>query len=110
MQFYLKRGSRTLCDSHGRMLYEGSGIDPDVTAERGVRTITRGRDLPEGFSRRQRDRGGGILFDVHRPNGKTAYSFRPDATDPENPAHRYEQPCKALGAAGNVLDVHPSLH
>ncbi len=110
MPSYRNTGSRTLSDAHRRMLYDESGIDPDVTAERGVRAITRGRELPEGFSRRQRDRGGGILFDVHRPNGKTAYSFRPDATDPNNPGHRYEQPCKALGAAGNVLDVHPSLH
>jgi hypothetical protein len=106
---YPNLGSRTLSDSHGRMLYEGSGIDPGVAAERGVRTTRGGRELPEGFSRRQRKRGGGILFTVHRPNGETAYSFRPDAIDPENPGHRYEQPCKHLGAPGNVLDVHPSV-
>jgi hypothetical protein len=91
------------------MLFEGSGIDPVVAAERGVCTITHGRDLPEGFSRRQRSRGGGVLFIAHRPNGETSYSYRPDAPDPKRPGHKYEQPCKHLGAPGNVLDVHPGV-
>jgi hypothetical protein len=91
------------------MLYDESGIAPEVGEERGVRTTRGGRELPNGFSRRQRRRGGGLLFTVHRPNGETAHSFRPDAIDPKRPGHRYEQPCKALGAPGNVLDVHPSV-
>ena len=91
------------------MFEEGSGISRPVYEERGVRTITRVRELPEEFSRRQRRRGGGILFTCHRPNGETSYSFRPDGVDPERPGHRYEQPCKHLGAPGNVLDVHPSV-
>ena len=98
----------TLSGLHRQHL-AASAIDPGVAAERGVRTIIHGRDLPEGFSPRQRRRGGGILFVAHRPNGKTGYSFRPDAPDPKNPGHRYEQPCKYLGAPGNVLDVHPSV-
>ena len=98
-----------LSGEHRRMLYDESSIDPGVARERGVRTITHGRELPEGFNHRQRKRGSGLLFDVHRPNGETSYSYRPDAIDPKNPGHKYEQPCKYLGAPGNVLDIHPSV-
>jgi hypothetical protein len=108
MVVYSNRDSTALSDSHRRMVYDDSGIDPEVARERGVRTITHGRELPDGFSRRQRRRGGGLLFTVHRPNGERSHSFRPDGVDPERPGHRYEQPCKHLGAPGNVLDVHPS--
>jgi hypothetical protein len=77
----------------------------EVLDENDIRTITRGRELPEGFSGRQRKRAPGVLYASPRPNGRTGYSFRPDAADPKNPAHKYEQPCKALGAPGNVLAV-----
>jgi hypothetical protein len=95
---------------HLRQLEEESANAPEVTAERGVRSIRRGRELPKGFAWRQRRRAPGILFTVHRPNGKTDHIFRPDKPDPENPGHKYEARCKAYGAPGNVLDVHPSLH
>src|SRR5215207_2635887 len=85
-----------LSEAHRRMLLEGSTISPDVIAERGVRTITRGRELPRPYSWRQRRRAPGILFTVHRPNGERATIFRPDEPDPENPGHKYEQECKAL--------------
>jgi hypothetical protein len=91
------------------MLFKESGNSPEVVAERGVRTLRRGRELPEGFSWRQKRRGAGILFTIHRPNGETSWSFRPDAPDPVKPGRKYEQPCKAYGGPGNVLDVHPSL-
>jgi hypothetical protein len=97
-----------LSDSHRRQLKEESGITREVYEERGVRTITRGRQLPKGFSQRQRRRAPGILFTSYRPNGQTAYIFRPDQSDPKKPGHKYEQACKALGAPGNTLDIHPS--
>ena len=90
------------------MLEIESGISPEVYEESGVQSVAHGRELPSGFSRRQRGRGSGILFAVPRPNGETTWSYRPDAVDPENPGHKYEQPCKKLGAPGNVLYVHPS--
>jgi len=91
------------------MLFKESGNSPEVVAERGVRTLRRGCELPEGFSWRQKRRGAGILFTIHRPNGKTSWSFRPDAPDSAKPGRKYEQPCKAYGGPGNVLDVHPSV-
>jgi hypothetical protein len=95
---------------HIHQLEEESGIAHQVIAERGVRTIHRGRDLPEGFSWRQKRRGSGILFTVHRPNSETSWSFRPDDPDPDDPGRKYEQPPKCYGGPGNVLDIHPSLH
>jgi hypothetical protein len=96
----------TLSGTHLRTLQDGSAIAEDVLAEYEVRTISRGHELPRGFSRRQRRRAPGILFTIPRPNGEPGYSFRPDKTDPKNPGHKYEQPCKALGAPGNVLGVY----
>jgi len=89
------------------MLFGDSAIDPGVAEERGVRTIEHGRQLPAGFSPRQKRLGPGLLFTVHRPNGETAHSFRPDT--PDKPGRKYEQPSKRCGGPGNVLDIHPSL-
>jgi hypothetical protein len=94
---------------HIQQLEEGSGIARKVISERGVRTVSCGRELPEGFSWRQRRRGPGILFTVHRPNGETSWSFRPDEPDPKDPGRKYEQPSKHYGGPGNVLDVHPRM-
>jgi hypothetical protein len=96
-----------LSPKHEEMLLKGSAIAPDVLAARGVRTISSPRELPKAYSARQRRRGPGWLATVHRPNGKTATLFRPDAADPDNPGNKYEQEPKARGGAGNVLDVHP---
>ena len=43
---------------------------------------------------------------MHRPNGETSHSFRPDT--PDKPGRKYEQPSKRYGGPGNVLYVHPS--
>jgi hypothetical protein len=99
--------SNPLSDEHYRMLEEGSAISPEVIAESGARTVSRGRELPEGFSGRQRRRGRGMLFPVDRPNGERSWCFRPDRVDPGRPGHKYEQPCKALGGAGNALGILP---
>ncbi len=103
-----RTGSRCdLAGRHRRTLEGGSAIAREVLEENGVWTIRRGLELPEGFSSRQRRRGAGMLFSVTRPNGETGYSFRPDVPDPDNPGHKYEQPCKALGGPGNVLGLMP---
>jgi hypothetical protein len=102
---YPNHGSGTLSDSHRRTLEVGSAISREVLEENGVRTITYCRELPEGFSRRQRERVPGILFTVTRPNGKTDWIYRPNAADPERPGLKYEARCKALGSPGNVLAI-----
>ena len=94
---------------HIQQLEEGSGIARKVISERGVRSIIYGRELPKGFSWRQRRRGSGILFTVHRPNGEISWSFRPDDPDPKDPGRKYEQPSKYYGGPGNILDVHPRI-
>src|SRR5215212_9150572 len=100
--------SMVLSAGHRRMLEVGSAIAHEVHVESGVRSIAHGRELPKGFSGRQRRRGAGILFTVHRPNGDMTSVFRPDEADPDNAGLRYEAMCKKLGGPGNVLYVHPS--
>jgi len=108
MTSYPNREPGTLSDSHRRTLEVGSAISQEVYEESGVWTVTHGRQLPRGFSKRQRKRGSGMLFMGHRPNGKTFYVFRPDDPDPDKPGLKYEATCKKLGGPGNVLYVHPS--
>jgi hypothetical protein len=98
----------TLSDSHRRILEVGSAIAPKIVEESGARTIEQGSELPAVFSDRQRRRAPGILFVVNRPNGETSWCFRPDRPNPKRLGHKYEQPAKALGGAGNVLDILPS--
>ncbi len=47
MTSYPNGGSCTLSDSHRKMLFEESGISPEVAAERGYRTVTRRAELGE---------------------------------------------------------------
>jgi Domain of unknown function (DUF3854) len=103
------RTEHYLSYKHEEMLFKESGIARDVVRERGVRTTAGGRELPKGSSWRQRRRGAGILFTVHRPNGETSWSFRPDEPDPKDSGRKYEQPSKHYGGPGNVLDVHPRM-
>jgi len=99
-----------LSPEHRRVLEVESGISREVYEESGVYTITHGRQLPCGFSKRQRRLGPGMLFKVPRPGeaGETTWVFRPDNPDPDNPGHKYQATCKAYGGPGNVLYVHPS--
>jgi len=108
MTSYRNSGHRTLSDSHRHTHEVGSAIAPDILDSSGVHTITDGRQLPRGFSPRQRKRAPGVLYEVPRPNGETTWVFRPDDPDPDKPGHKYEATCKKLGGPGNVLYVHPS--
>jgi hypothetical protein len=103
-----RRALPPLSDKHRHTHEVGSAIVPDILDNSGVHTITDGRQLPRGFSRRQRGRAPGVLYEVPRPNGKKAWVFRPDDPDPDNPGLKYEATCKELGGPGNVLYVHPS--
>src|SRR5215211_793598 len=103
-----RRALPPLSDKHRHTHEVGSAIAPDILDSSGVHTITHGRQLPRSFCRRQRHRAPGALYEVHRPNGKKTWVFRPDEPDPENPGLKYEATCKKLGGPGNVLYVHPS--
>jgi hypothetical protein len=98
----------TLAELHRHTHEVGSAIAPDILDSSGVHTVTDGRQLPRGFSKRQRKRAPGVLYKVSRPNGEATWVFRPDDPDPERPGLKYEATCKKLGGPGNVLYVHPS--
>src|SRR5215212_5479369 len=108
MTAYQNLASSDLSPEHRRMVEEMFAGSRDVLEESGARTITHGRELPKGFSGRQRNRAPGVLYVVHRPDGSTSSVFRPDEVDPDNPGLKYEAMCKKLGGPGNVLYVHPS--
>ena len=100
MTSYPNRGPRTLSDSHRRMLFSESGIDPGVAEERGTFTATRGKDVPQ-------DRGKlpakpGLVFPVHTLDGGIFHRLRPDNPG-RSGAAKYMQP----KGAPNRLDVHP---
>src|SRR5215217_2415098 len=109
MESYPNSQTRTLSESHSRTLEVGSANDPEVTEARGVWTIERPSELPEGYNERQRRRAPGMVFQLHRPNGETATVFRPDTPYPDKPNWKYEQMPKSSGG-GNCLDVHPWCH
>jgi hypothetical protein len=68
-----RRALPPLSDKHRHTHEVGSAIAPDILDNSGVHTITDGRQLPRGFSRRQRGRAPGVLYEVPRPNGKKAW-------------------------------------
>ena len=94
--------SRTLSDSHRRMLYNESGIDPDVATERGYYTAHKRSEVPEAFKDYQRRRG--LVVPMFSPDGKTVgHQLRPDK--PRKSGPKYETP----GGISPVVDVHPRM-
>src|ERR687897_973428 len=94
-------GSKTLSDSHQGILYDYSGINPLVEAERGTFSARRGKDVPQEHG--QLPKKPGIVFPVHTLDGGIFYRLRPD-----NPGRfpKYMQP----KGHPNRLDVHPRQH
>ena len=87
------------------MLYDESGISPDIVAERGYSTVTR-REVPPEFKGYQRRKG--LLMPVHSPDGITrSHQLRPDAPRPDKKGKpvKYETP----GGSNVILDVHPRM-
>jgi len=60
---------RELSAHHRRMLYDESGISPEIVGGRGYKIVTRREDLPPEFKAYQRRRG--LLIPVHSPDGMT---------------------------------------
>ena len=98
---YPNHGSKTLSDSHQGILYDDSGINPLVEAERGTFSARRGKDVPQDHG--QLPKKPGIVFPVHTLDGGIFYRLRPD-----NPGRlpKYMQP----KGHPNRLDVHPRQH
>jgi hypothetical protein len=102
MAFYPNVGSRTLSESHRRMLYDESKISPDVAAERGYYTARRRSEVPEAFKTYQRKPG--LVVPMFSPDGETTcYQLRPDR--PRKGGPKYETP----GGISPVVDVHPRM-
>ena len=90
----------TLSDSHKRMLFEESAIDPGVAAERGYYTARRRSEVPRAFKDYQRRVG--LVVPTGSPDGETVgYQIRPDRPRKDGP--KYESP----QGSRVILDVHP---
>ena len=103
MVVYPNAAPRTLSDSHRRMLFSESGIDPGVAEERGTFTATRGKDVPQGQGKLPAKPG--LVFPVHTLDGGIFHRLRPDNPG-RSGAAKYMQP----KGAPNRLDVHPRQH
>ena len=102
MSSYLNNSPVTLSDSHRRMLYDESGIDPGVARERGYYTARRRSDVPEAFKDYQRRVG--LVVPMFSPDGETVgYQLRPDR--PRKGGPKYETP----EGISPIVDVHPRM-
>jgi len=84
------------------MLYDESGISPEVARERGYYTARRRSEVPEAFKYYQRKPG--LVVPMFSPDGETVgYQLRPDK--PRKGGPKYETP----GGISPVVDVHPRM-
>jgi hypothetical protein len=69
-----------LSADHIKQLVEGSGISPDVIAERGYKSVTQRTTLQDcGFSAEQAKAAPGLLIPQHGTDGTNGrYTFKPD--------------------------------
>ncbi|MDP9439274.1 MAG: DUF3854 domain-containing protein, partial [Actinomycetota bacterium] len=102
MESYQGEHTARLSHSHRRMLYDESGISPDVALERGYYTARNRSDLPEAFACYQRRLG--LVVPMYSPDGSTVgYQLRPDR--PRKGGPKYETP----PGVSPVVDVHPRM-
>jgi Domain of unknown function (DUF3854) len=101
MTVYPISQSHTLSESHRMMLFDDSGIDPPVEAERETFTAIRGKDVPQDHGWLPQKPG--IVFPIHTLDGGMFCRLRPD-----NPGRfpKYMQP----KGHPNRLDIHPRQH
>jgi hypothetical protein len=89
------------------MLFEESGIDPEVVEVRGYRTVEKKVELEQlGFGRTQRNVPA-LLIPVYSPRGEiSTYQVRPDKpTIKDGKPIKYQTPVNSRMA----LDVHPTM-
>lgn len=90
-----------LSDKHYAELTEASGIDPEIVAERGYRTIERRAELTEypNWQRRL-----GLYVPMYSPDGvSTGCQLKPGRRRPKGP--KYETP----QGSQMIADVHPRM-
>ncbi len=106
MVVYPNAAPSTLSDSHRRMLYDESGVDPAVAEERGYSTVTRRSELLD-FGKKQRRASAdapALRVPLYSPDGITRLSqLRPHK--PRVPGLKYETPA----GAELIIDVHPRM-
>lgn len=95
----ITESNHTLTPNHRRMLYEESGIAPEVAAERGYYSTRTRAEIPDCFKGKQRRLG--LVIPSRTSSGERRDRLRPDRPRPDK--GKYEQP---LGVAC-TLDVHP---
>lgn len=106
MTVYPNNESSMLSGSHSRMLFEDSGIDPAVAAERGYETVRSRAELLD-FKKYQR-RAPALRVPMYSPDGITRSSqLRPDnpRRDKKGKSIKYE----TAGGSECILDVHPRM-
>src|SRR5215203_555938 len=82
------------------MLFEESGIDPSVAAERGYYTARKRSEVPKAFKDYQRRLG--LVVPTYSPDARTVGTqLRPNR--PRKDGLKYESP----QGSGVILDVHP---
>jgi hypothetical protein len=102
----LEVGRAALAEPYRRMLFEESGIDPEVAAERGYRTIRRRSDMPPGFAKKKRRLG--LLIPMYSPDGTTTgCQLRPDRPYRNEGGKPYRYACPT--GARVIADVHPRM-
>ncbi len=94
-----------LSAEHRRMLFEESGISPDVAAARGYRTIRHRLEVPGEFANWQRRLG--LLVPTVSPSETSGHQLRPDRPikRKNGNAPKYETPAGSRIA----LDVNPLM-
>jgi hypothetical protein len=91
-----------LSPKHRAMLYEESGIAPEIAAERGYYTARSRSEVPETFAGYQRRLG--LVVPMFSLDGITrGWQLRPDKRRKNGP--KYETP----GGVSPVVDVHPRM-
>ena len=89
---------------HQKMLFEESGISPEIVAERGYGTV---RSRTELLDFKKYQRRPGLVIPVSSPSGAASRRLRPDRPrkGKDGKPRKYEQPADTP----NMLDVHPQM-
>lgn len=94
-----------LSEDYARMIFEESGVAPEVAAERGYWTATKRSelDMVPRYQRRVRS----LVIPMYSPDGKTVrHQLRPDKPRVRNgKTVKYETP----GGTRSILDIHPRM-